>query len=150
MIKRVFIALLMAICTLHVMADDFSLYVTTSGASSEYQLSSLQKITFSNGNVVLTTSSGKTVSFAISSISKMYFGATSTAIQQLAADSQATWDGTSLVFDSGRGIVNIYRPSGLLVASQTIDGGATISLADLPRGVYIVRIDGKSFKISKR
>ena len=148
--KKLLIALIAAFYTLQVMADDFSLYITASSTSSEYSLSSLKKITFSGGNIVLTTTSGQSQSFAISSITKMYFGTTSSSIQQLADGAATTWDGETLTFAGNSGKVRIYRPSGTLVASQSIADEASISLSTLPRGIYIVNINGKSFKISKK
>lgn len=53
--------------------DEFGLYIVTGTDSTTTTVSTLQKITFSNGNVVVQTKDGATSSTAMASVTKMYF-----------------------------------------------------------------------------
>ena len=67
-------------------AEDYK-YLTLGYNSVEasVELATLQKITFENGNVVVTTSNG-TQTFPLAQMEKMYFSANATGIQQLQSD----------------------------------------------------------------
>ena len=74
--KKFFLAAFAALFSLTCLADDYYLNVIAN-ATDSYATASLKKISFENGNVVVTTSDGASTSYAISSISQMYFSSTS-------------------------------------------------------------------------
>ena len=77
--KRFLTAVMALFLTLTAFADDeFGLYIVTSSETTTTSVSTLQKITFSNGNVVVQTTDGNTLSTAMADISKMYFDYLST------------------------------------------------------------------------
>lgn len=125
--KRILSALL-ACFSLAAMADDINLYIVdTASEKTSYAVSDLQKITFADGNVVLTHTNGATTAVAIAKVSSMYFD-TETA------------EAISLVRDGEVNLANaeIYDLSGR-------------RLSGLQRGVNIIRTaEGKSLKVVKK
>ena len=146
--KKIFLAAFAALISLTCLADDYYLNVIAN-ATDSYATASLKKITFENGNVVVTTSNGTSTSYAISSISQMYFSSTSAGIGSISTDSNIAWDGTTLSLNGLKGKVQVYQPSGALVASESADA-ERINLSRLSKGVYVVNVNGQSFKIVKK
>lgn len=74
MMKRFFLAAVALILSFAAYADDeVGLYVVTSAETTTTSVSTLQKITFSNGNVVVQTKDGESTSTPMSDVTKMYF-----------------------------------------------------------------------------
>ena len=146
--KKIFLAAFAALFSLTCLADDYYLNVIAN-ATDSYATASLKKITFENGNVVVTTSNGASTSYAISSISQMYFSSTSAGIGSISTDSNIAWDGTTLSLNGLQGKVQVYQPSGALVVSESADA-ERINLSRLSKGVYVVNVNGQSFKIVKK
>ncbi|MDR2384210.1 MAG: T9SS type A sorting domain-containing protein, partial [Tannerella sp.] len=48
---------------------------------------------------------------------------------------------------SNAGQVQIYALTGVLVKTLSIPAGESIAITTLPAGIYIVRLEGKSYKI---
>lgn len=146
--KKFFLTAVAVLFSLTALADDYYLNVIAN-ATDSYATASLKKITFENGNVVVTTSNGASTSYAISSISQMYFSSTSAGIGSISTDSNIAWDGTTLSLNGLKGKVQVYQPSGALVASESADA-ERINLSRLSKGVYVVNVNGQSFKIVKK
>lgn len=131
------IALLMA--GTNAMADDYS-YLTvkkndTAGTETSTALSTLKKITFSSGNMVLTTTSG-TVSYTLTELDKMYFASTATGISNITDIDNC-------------GALNVYSTNGVKMAEYAPGTSvANINLSNMPKGVYIVKCDGKTIKVT--
>ena len=105
------------------------LVITAKDIEVEYALSNLQRLTYEKNDVTGVTdlSNGKTA-FRLQH-NTLYF-------PFLAAQSK----------------IALYQTNGKLVLSRTIskEGAYTISLGELNAGTYLVRIDGFTYKISKR
>ena len=72
--KRLCMAVLAALFAVTVLADDeFGLYIVTNSDTTTTNVTTLQKITFSNGNVVVQTTDGASTSTSMADINKMYF-----------------------------------------------------------------------------
>ena len=81
--KRLFMAVITAFVSITAMADgEKGLYIIA-GETDTYPVSEIQKITFSNGNVVVEKTDGTKATTAMSSISRMYFGEIVTGIKTL-------------------------------------------------------------------
>ena len=149
--KRFLSVAFAALLALSLTAEDFNLYIVdNTSAKATYAVSDLQKITFESGNVVVTTTTGTTASVAISDIAKMYFNTETAEGIGSVAQASVTFNGQVLSFSGTADKVDIYTVSGALVASGRQLDGSAISLADMPDGVYVVRIDGQSFKVIKQ
>lgn len=146
--KKFFLAAFAALFSLTALADDYYLNVI-SNATDSYATASLKKITFENGNVVVTTSNGSSTSYAISAINQMYFSSIAAGIGSISTDNSMAWDGSTLSLKGMQGKVQVYQPSGTLVASESANSEC-IDLSHLSKGVYVVNVNGKSFKIVKK
>lgn len=141
--------LLMA--TTSMMADN-SKFLTISLSDSERDISLpiVQKITFENGYVVVTTTEG-THSYPITLLDKITFTEKDEADAIEALPEQAEdltfKDGTLAI--KGDGMLRVFNTSGALVSIANIKEGANISLEGLPTGVYIVRMGNKTIKVRK-
>ena len=93
--KKLLMAAIAAMMSLAAYADgELGLYILA-GSTDTYPVSELQKITFSNGNVVVHKTDGTTSSTAMSGIQRMYFGEiTPDGINTLASDEAYAWDGS--------------------------------------------------------
>ena len=72
--KRVCMAVIAALFAVTALADDeFGLYIVTKSDTTTTNVTTPQKITFSNGNVVVQTTDGASTSTSMADINKMYF-----------------------------------------------------------------------------
>lgn len=124
------------LCAATAHADDLSLYIEpNAGETTSHEVATLQKMTFESGNVVLTAKDGTTTTTAISDIKRMYFDATTTAINGLLGNATTPYA--------------IHSANGIRVASGTAASMADIDTSTLAPGLYIVSIKDKNFKIVK-
>lgn len=142
------VAILMSMTPLA--ADDYN-YLTVTSTSSEQSISlpTIQKITFSEGNAVVTTTDGQTYTYPLSELQKMSFTATATAIKNLPSKADGlSYKGHTLSV-SGTGILHIYNAAGVLVQMAHVKDGANINLGTLPKGIYVVNMGEQTIKIKK-
>jgi len=144
--KSILAALLLIFST-NLMADKY-LTISYSGTEQNIALPIVQRITFEEGYVVVTTSEG-IHSYPISVLDKMTFTESATAIKNMPeqAENLTFKDGTLSV--KGDGFLRIYNTAGALVSIANVKEGANISLDNLSAGVYVVRMGEKAIKIRK-
>ena len=131
--KSVFILMALA-GSLAAQADDFP-YLTiqaTDGTEQSVAVESL-KLTFSNGQLVATNSDG-TQTFALSSLSKMYFSTTQTAGISTTISSTPT-----------EGSVEVYSLSGMFMGQFE---SMTKAKESLRPGVYVMKTKTRTLKIT--
>ena len=134
------------------MAEDNHLYIEpNAGETLEWGVPTLQKMTFQNGNVILTMKDGTSTYTPISSIKRMDICTPSAnSISSVEENSQCTWDGERLHINAQQGApVNVFSVNGTLVRHIRLTD-TSIDLQNLSRGVYIVNVDGKNYKIIKK
>lgn len=147
-IKSILAAMLLMTCT-GSMADDFQyLTVTYNNTESNISLPLVQRISFENDYLVVTTTEGSS-QFPLSLLNKITFTESATAIEALPeqAENLTFKDGTLSV--KGDGLLRIYSTNGALMNIAGVKEGANISLDNLPSGVYIVRMGEKTIKVRK-
>jgi len=144
--KSILAALLLMIST-SMMADKY-LTISHSGSEQNIALPIVQRITFEEGYVVVTTTEG-THSYPISVLDKITFTESADAIKALPEqlENLTYKDGTLAI--KGDGMLRVYNTSGALVSIANVKEGANISLKGLPSGVYIVRMGNKTIKVRK-
>jgi hypothetical protein len=145
---------LISIVTFNVaaMAEDNHLYIQpNAGETLQWSVPSLQKMTFQNGNVVLTMKDGTSTYTPISSVKRIYICTPSAnSITSVDGKSQCVWDGERLQIDAQVGAsVAVYSVNGASVMHTRLTD-TTVDLQGLSRGVYIVNVDGQVFKIIKK
>lgn len=139
--------LLMASTT--IWADKYN-YLTVSSTGENYiSLPSIQKITFANGNCVVTTTDGD-FTYPLSEIKKMYFSVEDPdAIKALPGETENLQYKDGKLKVDGDGMLRIYGANGALVQMANVKKGANINLSGLPSGLYIVNMGGKTIKLTK-
>ena len=128
--KKIIMAALATMFCLSALADDYTLYVQTAAAEYTYAFDDLQRITFSDGNMVIATKTGETAAVNISSIERVFFDKVATGIKSVEnAEDVESGDNRE-----------VYDLSGRRVSTNAV----------LPKGIYVVKEGGKTFKIVKK
>jgi hypothetical protein len=132
--------------------EDNNLYIEpNAGETANWTVASLQKMTFVNGNVVLTLKDGTSTYTPISSIKRMYICTPSAnGISSAEEDVQCEWDGDILQVKAQAGTpVRVYSVNGSLVVNTRL-ADTSVNLRGLSKGMYIVSVGGQNFKIFKK
>lgn len=147
-----FASILLALAPLAMQAEDNHLYIQPNeGETVSWDVPSLQKISFVNGNVTLTKKNGSTAYVPISSVKRMYICPPS-ANQIDLTDSHLPyiWDGKSLRVNGRKGAsVTVYSVTGAVVLRERVSDSA-IDFQGLRNGLYLVNVDGNIFKVIKK
>lgn len=146
--KYVLAAMMMMACAT-TWADKYN-FLTVSTTGEEYiSLPAIQKITFADGNCVVTTTTGD-YTYPLSEIRKMYFSVDDpTAIEALPQETENLQYKDGKLKVNGDGMLRIYSSNGALVQMANVKKGANISLASLQSGLYIVSMGDKTIKVTK-
>lgn len=140
-----------------VKADEYYYLTLKQGNVEEsVTLSALKKITFQSGKLMATEISGLQRSYDLKTLNKMYFTSQPTAIEGVGNDASfaLSYDPMAQVIRvSGAAVamdLKIYSLSGALLRSVTVgDGNSTIGISSLSRGIYVVKVNGRTLKISR-
>ena len=127
-------------------------YLVVNGNKS-FTLSDVQKITFANGNMVVTSTSSSD-SFALSSLNGFKFSDTAitTSNENLEASGMKVVVTNSTLYVSGAAgsLASIYTIGGAILYSQILTPESAITIGGFPSGIYILKVNGTSFKFMKR
>lgn len=150
--KKIALSLWVALCcmTAHA-ADGKSLFVSfNDGSKIEFALSTLPEVTFGDDKMTVETTS-TTASYELWKVSTFTYG-TTTDIKQVSQDTRFAWEGDRIIVDGKANKVSIYSLDGKAVSiSPIINNDKTIiSLEGLTKGVYIIKINNKSIKITRQ
>jgi hypothetical protein len=139
--------LLMASTTMW--ADQYK-YLTVSSTGEEFiSLPTIQRITFSEGNCIVTTTTGD-YTYPLSEIKKMYFSVDDPdAIEALPLETENLQYKDGKLKVDGDGMLRIYSANGALVQMANVKNGANINLSSLKSGLYIVNMGEKTIKLTK-
>ena len=146
---KLFLAAMLLMVGANVMADEYQyLTITYSDTERSISLPIIQKISFADDYVVVTTTEG-VHKYPISLLDKITFTENATAIKDLPEQAKDLTfkDGTLAV--KGNGLMRIYGANGALVSIANVKEGANINLGNFPAGVYIVRMGDKTIKVRK-
>ena len=148
--KRLFLSFILLTSAVFMMAEDFKyLNVASNGAEESITLSTVQKITFTDTQVIVHTSEGE-MAFLLSEMEKMSFSATADAIDLLPLQTESLQFLQGQLVTTGKGLLRIYNANGMLMQVANISQEkAIISLENLPSGMYIVCLGKQSIKLSK-
>ncbi len=124
------------------------------GTSQETPLENVQRISFSGSNVVTTLKDGTTLTTPLAGVQKIYFGNDSgnTGIDQVAITEKESLliNGNTLTAN-GTGTLRVLSADGRELISRHLSGkGEQVSFDNLPQGVYIVTLNGRSVKLLKK
>lgn len=146
--------LTVALLTAHVVvkAEDNHLYIQpNAGETLSWSVPSLQKMTFQDGNIVLTKKDGAVTYTPISSVGRMFIATPSAqGIEQVPQGALYAWKGDRLQINAQPGTsVKVYNVAGALVIDECLSGNP-IAFQALPKGLYIVNVGGQIFKTIKK
>ena len=150
--KLLLLATMLLASNIVVLAEDYHLYMySNNGETQDWSIPTLQKMTFENGNVVLTTKIGTSVYTPISSIAKLYINTPSAhGIETTNKNIMFYWEGELLKVDVQPGSqVSVYNAAGVVVKHERLDGNV-IDLQGCAKGLYVVNVDGQIFKTIKK
>lgn len=127
---------------------------TKDGLKVLYALEEKPKITFTDTELVITTK-GVEIAYALSDMNLLtYENGEATGITNLYDDASFKLDGNAIVFSKlkAKDIVSLYSINGTLVFKKTVtvDGEYAVSLNDIETGVYVVSVNGLTYKFMKK
>lgn len=127
---------------------------TKDGSKVLYALEEKPKITFTDTELIITTKSVE-IAYALSDMNLLtYENGETTGITNLHDNSDFKLDGNAIVFSKlkAKDIVSLYSINGVLVFKKTVtvDGEYAVSLNDIETGVYVVSVNGLTYKFMKK
>lgn len=133
--KKELITIIATLCSLSMSADDVTPGITvskTDGSSASIPLTTLQSIKFSDGNMVINLKDKSQQTFIIDEIAIIKFEDIATAINTLSCG------------NISNGNISICDLSGHTVYKGK---AAEAKQTKLPAGIYVMTINGKSYKV---
>ena len=149
------IYLILSLISLTATASAQHLVVDKTGGDNEImQIADLKQITFDGTTVNIEQNDGTVSSASMGSIGRIYFGDFS-SIDEAALQGDRLVEYLSAneiaVNCTAGSTVTIYSLTGTqMIKERTNAQGATIGIAGLPQGIYIIRANDRTAKIIKR
>jgi hypothetical protein len=138
-----------------VMAEDQVLKVwLADGQVMSTNLNEEPRTTYNDGNLVITTTK-TTISYPLEQVKRYTYASASSGITSpKSAEATFSADGETLTFKglkTGTSIM-LYNVAGQLLrkVTPTTEGHAAVSVSKLPTGVYVVKMNDATYKITKR
>lgn len=156
--KAKLLALLLLFTCLSTMADEPKTQLVVwakDGTQVAYALAEKPKVTFTETDLVITAN-GVEMNYSLGNMARFtYEDNTTTAVTNLqTGKSSFKLDGESLLFPSlkASSTISLYSLNGTLVFNKTIRtaGEYSFPLSGLNAGVYVVTVNGLTYKILKR
>lgn len=153
--RHLTVALLALMFAVKVSARDVTVFLNGMSEGQTFSVQLLDKIYFSDGNLVLNRS-GEETKVPLSMIKKMCFPNTSTGVSQTTvadADIKAfvVGDEIKLVgYDHSKPLAAaLYGMNGSRCMSVKALTSDALNVASLPKGIYILKLGNKMFKLYK-
>jgi len=121
-----------------------------------FNLNQQPEVTFTEDQVIVTTDVADVFYYDLPTMWKFtYYYDPGSGIKDITSDDNAmTYDGNVIIFPALKAGTDIavYGTNGALVMNKTVatDGQYAFPLSDLSAGVYMVNVNGKTFKIVKK
>lgn len=144
--------------TFHLHAQTALTVSLQDGTQQSYSLTDLRKITFSNGNMLLTKTDASENTFAMNTVEKSFFNASSSIEENISNEAQNVTvypnPATDIIYVNtgfeGAAKVQIYSLDGSLVLSTQISAsGEAIDVSRLSSGLYIIKVNNQVSKFRK-
>lgn len=151
--KKLLLWLFALVMAVPLAAQDYG-YLTLKRADGREKSFAVGRITltFDAANMQLATG-GQAYSYALTDLNKLFFSSAATAIERAALPTQAvSLEGGDLlnVTLPAAARVSVFAVDGTLCLQRTLTAGThTLPLNGLGRGIYLVRLNGTTFKINK-
>lgn len=120
------------------------------GSKIEVVMAANPEISMAN-DVMTITANGTESTYELWKVSEFTFGE-STGIHNLVVDNDVNFSGNQIIVPGGNARVRIFSIDGKSVSIVPIivSGHTIIDLNSLTKGVYIINVNGKSVKVSKK
>ena len=152
--KKILTLFILMVATLSVSAQHIIVLKTDNG-SQAVELQKFRRMTFSGTSVNIMQTDGTVASADMSDITRLYFG-DYTGIENVDFNggkelvAYISPDEIAVNCEAGKEIA-IYNVSGTMVLKEIQDSeGGRVSIANLPKGIYLLRANGQTVKIIKR
>jgi len=127
------------------------------GLTTDFLLENGVTITFNDGKLVITNDVADILDYDLDGIWKWTYedtGDHGSGIQSISSDYSVQFGGDMIVFRNLKAgsNISIYAVNGIQMMNETIanDGEYTFQLSNLTQGVYVVNVNGKTYKIVKK
>lgn len=154
--KKLYILMLISILSISATAQEKHRLVIekNDNTTESIYFEALSRITFSNGNVVMEQQDGNIISNDMADITRIATYAGNTNISSVNDDKELIHyiSSDEIAVNTHAGAtIEIFSVSGSLILTthQGADNG-TISIASFPKGIYLLRSNGKTTKFLKR
>lgn len=151
--KKTFLLLAILVASTHaILAEDNHLYIQpNTGELQAWEVPSLQKISFQDGNVLVTKKSGSTAYLPISSVKRIYICTPSAnKIDIVEGKVPYAWEGEKLLLNEAEGTpITVYSVTGTVVLQERLSE-SYIDFHGIRNGLYLVNVNGRIFKVIKK
>ena len=149
--KRLLLNLLLLCCCSGIMADQMLQVVKMDGQTHTINLNQEPVTTYEDGNLVITTINA-TISYPLETIRKFVYISGTDDIQNIKGDKfEISKDGKFLTLSGLKSDTEayLYSVNGMLMERIRVTSSTSISinLESYPLGVYMIKVDGATYKI---
>lgn len=138
-------------CSIIAKAEDKSLIITFSDNTTQtFVLAALPQITMSNNKMTISAGS-TTAEYDLYKIKTFTFSGT-TEIKDIENNSSIIAEGDKIIIEGANANVRIFSVDGKTATLKTtnLSSSTIIDISSLGRGVYIIKANDKTVKISKQ
>lgn len=138
-------------CSIVAKAEDKSLIITFSDNTTQtFVLSALPQITMANNKMTISAGS-TTAEYDLYKIKTFTFSGT-TGIENIENNSSIIAEGDRIIVEGANANVRIFSVDGKTATLKTtsLSNSTIIDISSLGRGVYIIKANDKTLKISKK
>lgn len=149
--RKLLLSLLALFCSIIAKAEDKSLIITFSDNTTQtFVLSALPQITMANNKMTISAS-GTTAEYDLYKIKTFTFSGT-TGIENIENNSSIITEGDRIIVEGANANVKIFSVDGKTATLKTtkLSNSTVIDISSLGRGVYIIKVNDKTLKISKK
>lgn len=128
------------------------------GTEQSHVIASLQKLSFDDGNLIVTNINGTNSHYAVSHIRALLFGdVTDTKVENIFSDNQFCVfpnPAENVLFvpteTSEMFTYSIFRLDGRQVMQNSANVGEALDISELPAGIYFIRVNNQTAKFLKK
>ena len=138
-------------CSIVAKAEDKSLIITFSDNTTQtFVLSALPQITMANNKMTISAGS-TTAEYDLYKIKTFTFSGT-TGIENIENNTSIIAEGDKIIIEGANANVKIFSVDGKTATLKTtnLSNSTVIDISSLGRGVYIIKANDKTVKISKQ
>lgn len=134
---------------------DKRLVVTSAGDVAGYAINSIRSLKFSNGAMLLNMHDGSVIECDTESVSSLlieeYTPSEETNIGCIESESSIRLErGILHISDFSAIDVQLFNPNGSILYSEKFKGNGTVNLLRYPKGIYMLNVNGRTYKIINR